>query len=345
MLGHLRANLWLLVLTVVICSVLYPSALWIIGQKVFPNQAQGSLIQGPNGQPVGSRLIAQPFTGDEYFQPRPSAASYNGAASASSNWGASNYQLRDRVARTLGPIVKYKSGAKKGRPVGPDVVTWFQEKDQAVPAGEPGIVGRWASDHSTLAQNWVKADKLNADYVTHWQQEHAAEVAAWKKENPDTSEPKPEDLAVPFFQSYSKNFPGTFPVAVERKTPDGQSEKRIDPVKEGLDIQGVFFDMWRQEHPDVALEDVPADMVMASGSGLDPHITMKNAHYQLDRVVQAWAGKTGADQQQVRQEAMQILKEKVEAPLGGLVGEPLVNVLEVNLALADRLPRLAKKAS
>jgi K+-transporting ATPase ATPase C chain len=38
----------------------------------------------------------------------------------------------------------------------------------------------------------------------------------------------------------------------------------IEPVKEGTDIQSNFFDMWRQEHADADLEEVPADMVMAS---------------------------------------------------------------------------------
>lgn len=330
MTGHLRAILWLLGTTLVICCIVYPGVLLVIGQTVFAEKANGSLILNKDGKAIGSRLIAQPFTGDEYFQPRPSAASYNGAASAASNWGGSNYLLRERVARQLGPIVKYKSGPKKGELVGPDIEAWFQ-KDEL--GGKPGIVAQWAQMHSAVAQNWVKADKLNAEYVTRWQQENATEVEEWKKANPDTAEPKPEALAVPFFESYSKTFPGTWPMAVENKTPDGKTEKRIEPVKEGAEIQGVFFDLWRQAHPEADLENVPADMVMASGSGLDPHITLENARYQLDRVVTAWAKQTNRAPGTVRTEIEEILNEKKEAPLGGLVGVPLVNVLEVNLAL------------
>src|SRR5215472_12577823 len=128
MFQHVRANLCLLVLTVLICCFLYPGALWVIGQTVFPDKAKGSILFDKQGKPVGSRLIAQPFTADEYFQPRPSAASYNGAASGASNWGANNYLLRDRVARALGPVVKYAGPpSRKGQPVGHDVEAWFQK--------------------------------------------------------------------------------------------------------------------------------------------------------------------------------------------------------------------------
>src|SRR5579872_403062 len=116
MLAHIRANLLLLVLSILACNVLYPVALWVIGQAAFHDKAEGSLIYDKNGKAIGSRLIAQPFSGAGYFQPRPSAASYNAAASGASNWGASQYLLRERVARQLGPIVKY-AGAKKGQPV------------------------------------------------------------------------------------------------------------------------------------------------------------------------------------------------------------------------------------
>jgi len=102
----------LLLFAVAICCVLYPAVLLAVGQVFFPFQANGSIVNGPDGKPVGSLLIAQPFTKDEYFQPRPSAASYDGSASSSSALAASNYALRDRVARTLGPIVKYADGPK-----------------------------------------------------------------------------------------------------------------------------------------------------------------------------------------------------------------------------------------
>lgn len=330
MLIHLRANLWLLGLSILLCGVIYPGILLVFGQTLFPSQANGSLIFDQAGKPIGSRLIAQPFSGDEYFQPRPSAASYNAAASGASNWAGNNYLLRDRVARQLGPIVKYRSGPRAGKLVGPDVETWFQ-KDR--PSGATGIVAQWATAHPTLAQNWVKADAANAAYVTSWQSAHAAEVARWTKENPDNPQPHPEDLAVVFFTGFSREHPGTFPVGVEHKTAEGKIEKQVEPVKAGSDIQSIFFDLWRQEHPEADLEPVPADMVMASGSGLDPHITLKNALYQLDRVAGKWAAEIRLDPADVRQEIESLLRRQTEAPLGGLAGVELVNVLEMNLAM------------
>src|SRR5271155_4844416 len=137
--NNLVKSLWLLGLTVVICCLVYPLAVWAIGQTFFPFSANGSMVNGPDGKPVGSLLIAQPFTKDEYFQPRPSAAGsgYDASASSSQAWAASNYQLRNRVATQLGPIVPYKGGPKAGQPVAPDIEAWFA-KDQF--QGSPNIV-------------------------------------------------------------------------------------------------------------------------------------------------------------------------------------------------------------
>ena len=332
MFRHLLSNMLLLGATLLLCSVAYPLALLGIGQGLFRQQAEGSLVYDRDGTLRGSQLIAQPFTADEYFWPRPSAASYNGAAAGASNWGASQYLLRDRVARALGPIVKYRDG----KPVAPDVETWFQ-KDRS--GGKPGIVAQWAEAHATLAQNWVKADKLNGAYVADWIEKHPEDVTKWKEENKDASDPKPEDLAVAFFAAYGKQFPGTFPSIVEEKADGKEPRKLVKPLPEGADIQSTFFDMWRQEHPDADLEPVPADLVMASGSGLDPHITLASALYQLDRVAAAWSEKTKSDKAKVKEAIGKLLREKTTYSLAPGFGPALVNVVEVNNELGLRLER------
>ena len=141
---------------------------------------------------------------------------------------------------------------------------------------------------------------------------------------------------MPFFTSFSKDHPGTFPAAIEHKSNDGKTAKRIEPTREGTDIQGVFFDMWLQDHRKADLEPVPGDMVMASGSGLDPDITLQNALYQLDRVAGKLAEKTKGNSRIIRDDIERLLRGKAKAPLHGVAGEPLINVLEINLALGAR---------
>jgi K+-transporting ATPase ATPase C chain len=329
MLQYISKSAMLLFLSVLICCGIYPAALWAIGQSFFPFQANGSMVNGPDKTPVGSLLIAQPFTKDEYFQPRPSAASYDGSASASSTLAASNYALRNRVANALGPIVKYNSGPKSGQLVGPDIESWFQQ-DQYM--GQPHLVAQWADAHNSLAQAWVNADPTHGQYVDDWTHRHSAVVQQWIKDNPGTPQPKAPDLAIVFFETFSKENPGQFPSAVTHQI-NGKSVTTIEPVKEGTDIQSNFFDMWRQEHPTADLQNVPGDMVTTSGSGLDPHITLENAEFQLDRVAAKWAQDTKRDPAQVRGEIEQLLQEKTYAPMFGLWGEKIVNVLEVNLEL------------
>ncbi len=328
MLQHLYVNLKLAVVTLILACVLYPLALYALGQSVFRGKAEGSLLD-KNGkvvtdpaQAVGSKLIAQPFTKEEYFQPRPSAVSYNAAASGASNWGASNVLLRDRVARALGPIVKYRSGLKKGQPVGTDIEAWFGKQ-------APDYILQWSKDHSGIAEQWVK--------------DHPDSVALFLKKEVSAVKDGPGDAGKEFFADFVKRHPGTWPGEEEVKAADGKTIKQIKPIREGGDIQAYLFDPWLAANPDVELEKVPADMVMASGSGLDPHITLQNAHYQLDRVAAAWAGKTKRAEADIHREIEAILQQKAESPLGGLAGVPLVNVLEVNVALAAKYgPQTAK---
>jgi len=329
---YISKSATLLFFSVVICCGIYPAALWAIGQSIFPFQANGSMVNGPDNKPIGSLLIAQPFTKDEYFQPRPSAASYDASASASSTLAASNYALRNRVATALGPIVKYNSGPKKGQLVGADIEIWFQQDHYM---GQPHLVGQWADAHNSLAQAWVNADPTHAQYVDDWTKKHAGVVQQWIKDNPGTPQPAAPDLAVVFFETFSKENPGRFPSAVTSQE-GGKTVTAIEPVKEGTDIQSTFFDMWRQENPTADLQNIPGDMVTTSGSGLDPHITLENAQFQLDRVASKWAQDTKRDPAQVRGEIEQLLQQKTQAPMYGLWGEKIVNVLEVNLELRKR---------
>ena len=133
--NHITKSLWLLVSSVVICCLIYPLVVWVIGQTFFPFTANGSMVNGPDGKPVGSLLIAQPFTKDEYFQPRPSAASYDASASASSTLAASNYLLRDRVAQ--------RSDRSSSTRADPKRVNWWRPTSKR---GSSRIV-RWATAH------------------------------------------------------------------------------------------------------------------------------------------------------------------------------------------------------
>jgi potassium-transporting ATPase KdpC subunit len=76
----------------VICGLLYPGAMTLVGQFLFPKQATGSMIV-VNGKTVGSELIGQPFDDPKYFWTRPSATSpfaYNASNSSGSNLGPTN---------------------------------------------------------------------------------------------------------------------------------------------------------------------------------------------------------------------------------------------------------------
>jgi K+-transporting ATPase ATPase C chain len=175
-----------LMLAIVLCGI-YPLVVWGITQIVFPRQANGSLIQH-DGRILGSSLIGQPFSGESYFHPRPSAAGSDGYDAASS--GGSN----------LGPL----------------------------------------------------------------------------------------------------------------------SRKLMDQVKERVSA-------YRTENSVPAGVPIPADAVTASASGLDPHISVKNAELQAARVARA----RGLPEDQVRKS----IREFTDGPDLGFLGKPGVNVLKLNLAL------------
>jgi K+-transporting ATPase ATPase C chain len=170
---------------------LYPFATTKLVQVMFPAEAQGSLMAGKDGQPIGSTLIGQNFSDPKYFWGRVSATTpyaTNASNSSGSNFGVNNPALLDAVK---------------------------------------------------------------------------ARVAALRAADPANTAP------------------------------------------------------------------VPVDLATASGSGLDPHISIEAARYQLGRVARARG---------ISEAALQsIVKKYTENRQFGILGEPRVNVLELNLALDGKL--------
>lgn len=121
--GNIRPALMLTAVLCVLTGVLYPGVLTGIAQLAFPDQANGSLVT-VNGKVVGSALIGQSFTRDEYFHSRPSAAGagYDAGASSGSNKGPTDRKLADTlIAGRIDSVVK-ADGVTKGS-IPSDMVT------------------------------------------------------------------------------------------------------------------------------------------------------------------------------------------------------------------------------
>ena len=84
-----------------------------------------------------------------------------------------------------------------------------------------------------------------------------------------------------------------------------------------------------EKNPTVKAEDIPTDLLTASGSGLDPHISPAAAEVQVPRIAAA----SGLSEEKVRE----IIGNNTEGKLLGIFGEETVNVLRVNLELAQEM--------
>lgn len=122
--------------------------------------------------------------------------------------------------------------------------------------------------------------------------------------------------------------------------PSAAGDKGYDPMASGgsnlgptnqklIDRIKASIDQFHTENPDFQ-GPIPADLLTASGSGLDPHISPDSALAQAPRVAKARG--IGADQ------LMSLIDRYTEKPDLGFLGEPRVNVLNLNLALAHQFP-------
>src|SRR5215470_641764 len=246
MLRELKPAFLMMVVMTVLTGLLYPAVITGISQAVFKDQANGSLIV-KDGQVIGSRLIGQNFSKDEYFHPRPSSAGSNGydpTATSGSNLGPTS-------AKLLNGTTKVDDKTKQ------EVVDFDGVKDRVV---------HYCVDNGLPYESSVPLDKFKDD-----------------RGNLD----------------------------------DVQLIKAFNDEKAPL----VF----------AARTPIPADAVTASASGIDPHISPRNADIQAARVANA----RGLTVPQIQQ----VIAQHTEGRTLGFLGEPRVNVLELNLALDGRFAR------
>jgi K+-transporting ATPase ATPase C chain len=120
MLSQFRPAVIVFLVLSALTGLVYPLLVTVVAQLAFSYQANGSLISH-EGQLIGSDLIGQGFDRPEYFWSRPSAAAYNGAASAGSNLGPTNPALLAAVKARVAALKAADPG--NDRPIPVDLVT------------------------------------------------------------------------------------------------------------------------------------------------------------------------------------------------------------------------------
>jgi len=168
-----RTSILFALVTAVLLGIVYPLVLDGLAHLFFPRQADGSLIVR-NGQVIGSDLIAQGFTADRYFHPRPSASNYSDQAdfaansttppSGGSNLAQSNKALVTRIqgdidklqAQNPGKDVPIDLVTQSGSGLDPDITpedAWYQAPRVAKARGlTEDAVRKLIAQHTTRRQ-------------------------------------------------------------------------------------------------------------------------------------------------------------------------------------------------
>src|SRR5947207_11776672 len=122
--SEIRGAVMSTVVLAVVCCGIYPLVVFGIGQAVFHDKANGSLIVDKDGTVRGSKLLGQGFTAEKYFHPRPSAAGngYDAANSSGSNLGPTSQKLNDAIKDRV-TTYRSENGLKDMDAVPADAVT------------------------------------------------------------------------------------------------------------------------------------------------------------------------------------------------------------------------------
>jgi potassium-transporting ATPase KdpC subunit len=123
-LSEIRVAILATLTLAVVCCGLYPLVVFGLGQVLFHDKANGSLIADAKGTIRGSRLLGQQFTVDKYFHSRPSSAGngYDASSSSGSNLGPTSRKLRDNIAQSVWGY-RSQNGLATNAPVPADAVT------------------------------------------------------------------------------------------------------------------------------------------------------------------------------------------------------------------------------
>lgn len=123
-LAQIRSAVMATVVLALVCCGLYPLVVFGIGQALFRDKANGSLIVDRAGIVRGSRLLGQQFSADKYFHARSSAAGngYDAMSSGGSNLGPTSQKLRDQIAQNVSDY-RTQNGLATNAAVPADAVT------------------------------------------------------------------------------------------------------------------------------------------------------------------------------------------------------------------------------
>ncbi|MGB9222995.1 potassium-transporting ATPase subunit C [Mycobacterium sp.] len=295
---HWAAFRALLVLTV-ITGLAYPLFIWLVAQiPGLHDKAEGSILT-VNGKPIGSRLVGQLFTDKDgnplpqYFQSRPSAAGtgYDPLSTSASNLGPES--IVDTPADPS-QLAAGKSASDAG--FKPSLLTQVCSRSAAVGQLE-GVDGSrpFCTGGGVGAVLSVIGPRDARGNVIH-----PTRVVS-------VNEP-------------CQTTPAPFQVVYQGV--------RVECAKYGEDYSIGQIVPIRGAAP--ANPAVPADAVTASGSGLDPDISVAYADLQVARVAKA----RGINADQVRA----VVRDNQDGRVLGFMGEARVNVLQVNLELDRKYP-------
>jgi K+-transporting ATPase ATPase C chain len=305
-LGHIWAAIAMTVTLGIICCGVYPFIVYVVGQAVFPNQANGSLVKKDgtyttkDEEAVGSSLLGQNFSLPQYFTPRPSSAGngYDPTASSGSNLGP----LSDKLINGLTQAAATQPTTAPVATTGPAPTTIAATAPASTQPAE------------TLAFDGVRLRTI------HYALNNNISFKLYNL-SPDGSK---VEVPISKFEDSSGN-------PIDTALVDAFPHPENDAPDRVVLIAGDF------KKADGTPVMIPADAVTGSGSGLDPHITPDNADFQAQRV---------ADTRHISEDKVKaLIAQHTDAPSLGIFGDPGVNVLMLNLALDNQYPVPAAPAT